>query len=201
MARQKHSSHSHLRENIAQLAARLMAEGAEDFALAKRKAARQLGAAETQNLPNNSEIEQALRAYHALYQREDQTAILRKLREQALRVMQEFIGFDPVLTGSVLRGTATVYSEINLALFADSPKDIEFLLLNRNAAYKASEKNFRFSDGLHPIPIFLLSYKDEADVHLAVFTPGDRRCMPLSPIDGRALAGARLPEVKSLLEQ
>lgn len=201
MARHRHATHSHLREQIAQLAARLMAEGTEDFALAKRKAARQLGAADTQNLPNNNEIEQALRAYQALYQHADQIDALRKLRSQAMRVMQDFIGFDPVLTGSVLRGTATAYSDIDLALFADSPKDVELLLLNRNLAYKASEKRFRFRDGVRAIPLLLLSYAGEADVQLAIFAPDDHRSMPLSPVDGRVMMGAHLSEVKSLLDQ
>ena len=50
------SSRSHLREPITQLAARLMAEdGIDDFAFAKRKAARQLGAADTPHLPHNRE--------------------------------------------------------------------------------------------------------------------------------------------------
>lgn len=201
MARHRNATHSHLREQIAQLAARLMAEGTADFALAKRKAARQLGASDTQNLPNNSEIEQALRAYQALYQHTDQIDVLRTLRAQAMRVMQAFIVFDPLLTGAVLRGTATAYSDIDLVLFADSPKDVELLLLNRKLAYKASEKRFRFSEGLRAIPILLLSYADEADVHLAIFAPSDRRSMPLSPVDGRVVTGAHLSEVKSLLEQ
>src|SRR2546426_228906 len=56
-----------MRARIAAAAARLMAEdGIDDFALAKRKAARQLGAADTQSLPRNDEIEAELRAYRAL---------------------------------------------------------------------------------------------------------------------------------------
>ena len=45
-----------MRERIAQLAARLMAvDGIDDYALAKRKAARQAGAPGTRNLPNNDD--------------------------------------------------------------------------------------------------------------------------------------------------
>ena len=47
-----------MRARIAAAAARLMAEdGIDDFALAKRKAARQLGASDTESLPRNDEIE------------------------------------------------------------------------------------------------------------------------------------------------
>jgi hypothetical protein len=200
MARHSHPSHSHLRESIAQLAARLMAEGIQDFALAKRKAARQLGAADTQNLPNNSEIEQALRTYQALYQREHQVNQLSQLRAQALQVMGTLARFDPLLTGSVLRGTATPYSDINLLLFADSQKEVELYLLNRDLVYKTSEKRFRFSDGLRPVPVLHLSNSGEAEVQLAILSIADRRQLPLSPVDGLTMKGARMIEVQSLLD-
>jgi hypothetical protein len=55
------------RSRIAHLAARLMAEdGIEDYALAKRKAARQAGLPETRELPTNEEVEQALRNYREI---------------------------------------------------------------------------------------------------------------------------------------
>jgi len=200
MARHSHPSHSHLRENIAQLAARLMAEGIQDFALAKRKAARQLGASDSQNLPNNSEIEQALRTYQALYQHEHQENLLSKLRMQALQVMSELARFEPLLSGSVLRGTATPYSNIDLLLFADSQKDVELYLLNRGHVYKTSEKRFRFSDGARAVPVLHLSNTGEAEVELAIFSIAHRRQLPLSPIDGLAMKGACLIEVQSLLD-
>ena len=50
---------------IAQQAARLMAEdGIHDYAYAKKKAGRQLGAHENSVLPTNAEIEEEIRLYH-----------------------------------------------------------------------------------------------------------------------------------------
>ena len=64
-----------MRARIAAVAARIMAEdGVDDFALAKRKAARQLGAAETEALPANDEVEAELHAYRALYQPDEHAA-------------------------------------------------------------------------------------------------------------------------------
>jgi hypothetical protein len=58
-----HANNRQMRERIAHLAARLIAvDGIDDYALAKRKAARQAGAPDTRNLPNNDEVEHALRA-------------------------------------------------------------------------------------------------------------------------------------------
>ena len=68
----KGTSKSGMRARIAAAAARLMAEdGIDDFALAKRKAARQLGATDAQALPANDEIEAELHAYRSLYEPEE----------------------------------------------------------------------------------------------------------------------------------
>ena len=61
-----------LRLHIAYLAARLMAEdGGLDYGSAKSKAARQAGLADTNLLPDNHEIEAALREYQGLYQKDE----------------------------------------------------------------------------------------------------------------------------------
>lgn len=130
-----------MRERIAQLAARLIAEdGISDYAQAKRKAARQLGAEESRNIPNNREIEQALKAHHMLFAANTHATRLKDLREEALRVMQVFAAFSPHLTGSVLNGTAGRYSTIELVLFTDEAKDLEFFLVNQGIPFKPSER-------------------------------------------------------------
>ena len=96
------------RSRIAYLAARLMAEdGIEDYALAKRKAARQAGMPETRELPTNEEVEEALRTYQQIYHHEEHRNRLRVLRETAVRAMREFARFNPYLTGSVQIGRAS----------------------------------------------------------------------------------------------
>jgi len=73
MPKEQKFKQQHMRARIAAVAARIMAEdGIEDFATAKRKAARQLGAGDTQSLPDNDEIESELRVYQSLYQGEEQ---------------------------------------------------------------------------------------------------------------------------------
>ena len=78
-----------MREQLAYHAARLMAEnGITDHAFAKRKAAKQLGAPDTQHLPSNEEVDQALRSFRMLFQHESHPVILNQLRQQALAAMQ-----------------------------------------------------------------------------------------------------------------
>src|ERR671937_158656 len=97
MAR-KTNRQTDMRARIAAAAARIMAEdGVDDFALAKRKAARQLGAHDTHSLPRNDEIEAELRAYRALYQAEEHPHLIDELRRVALDAMRTLERFSPYL--------------------------------------------------------------------------------------------------------
>src|SRR5207342_3117792 len=103
MAKARSRRDVNLRLRIAYMAARLMAEeGVADYGTAKWKAARQAGLSDANLLPDNDEIEAALREYQGLYQKDEQPAHVRRLREVAVRVMRDFGAFRPVLVGSVL---------------------------------------------------------------------------------------------------
>src|ERR1041384_6280861 len=85
----KSNRHATMRTRLAAAAARIMAEdGIDDFALAKRKAARQLGAVNTEALPRNEEIAAELQAYRALYQSDEHAARIAELRRVALDARQ-----------------------------------------------------------------------------------------------------------------
>ena len=189
-----------MRERIAQLAARLMAvDGIDDFALAKRKAARQAGAPDTRNLPNNEEVEQALRAYQQLYQADEQQARLRHLRQNAREMMQLLLQFDPHLSGSVLSGSAGKYSDINIHLFTDSVKDVELFLLNRQIPYRSRER--RVYIGGHPrsVPNFSVSTED-ANFDITVFAPRDLRYQLRTTAEGKPFERARIDWLNSVLD-
>lgn len=129
-----------LRREIAALAARMMAEdGISDFGFAKRKAARQLGAGESDSLPTNAEIETELRAWQALYQDEEQVERLLAMRRAAVEIMRLLAEFRPYLTGGALDGTAGRYSELEIELYPESTKEVEIFFLNENLAYEHRE--------------------------------------------------------------
>ena len=180
-----------MRERIAQLAARLMAvDGIDDYALAKRKAARQAGAPDTRNLPNNDEVEHALRAYQQLYQANEQRERLLHLRQRAREMMELLAAFDPFLSGAVLSGSAGKYSDIDLLLFTDSMKDVEIFLLNRQIAYRSGERHVQIGDESRGVPNFSVSTED-ADFDITVFTPRDLRSQIRATREGRPLERVR----------
>lgn len=167
----------HLRQMIAQRAARLMVEdGVHDFSYAKKKAGRQLGISEYAGLPSNAEIEAEISVYHGLYHTDTQPAELTQLRKSALMTMQIFARFQPYLTGSVLEGTAGRQAQTEIHLFADSAKEVELFLLNQHIPFVSGEKNYRASDKAGKdkkdrVPVFTLE-TEYGLVQLSVFDAG-----------------------------
>ena len=188
-----------MRSHLAYLAARLMAEdGIQDYGAAKRKAARQAGVPDTRELPDNQEIEAALKIHQSLYQAERQPIILRDLREIAVRAMEHFAAFNPYLVGSVLTGTAGEHSDINLHLFADSAKEFEIFLLNEKSEFELETRNFTLNERTEAVPVYRLEL-DGAVIAAAVFERDDERIMQKYKADGRTVERAKLAEVKVLL--
>src|SRR5258706_5505748 len=200
MAKSRSRRDANLRRHIAYLAARLMAEdGVADYATAKQKAARQAGLADANLLPDNQEIEEALREYQGLYQKDEQPGHLRRLREVAVRVMREFGEFRPALVGSVLSGTAGQFSDVNLQLFTDDSKLLTMFLLNKRYRFEEGSKKIRRGDRYEPVPQITLEV-DEATVTLTVLDPDDERSSPRVRAEpGETPQRARLAEVEALL--
>src|SRR5438128_11813354 len=188
-----------MRARIAAGAGRLMAEdGIDDVALAKRKAARQLGAADTQSLPRNDEIEAELRAYRALYQAEDHPQLIGELRRIALDAMQALEQFSPYLTGPVLKGIAGPYAEIDLQLFPDSAKDVEIFLLDRNIAFSTQEGRRYSGDRSRAVSLISLVWQG-VPVRLPVLDPRDERLAIKTSQAGTLIERAGIAEVAATL--
>jgi hypothetical protein len=201
MSKPRSRRDSNLRRHLAYIAARMIAEdGVADYATAKQKAARQAGLADTNLLPDNQEIEEALREYQELYQKDEQPGHLRRLREVAVKVMREFDDFRPALVGSVLSGTAGQYSDVNLQLFTDDAKALTMFLLNRRYRFEEGSRRVRRGDRLDEVPQISLEV-DDVTVTLTVLDRDDERSPARQKPDDEAPLRARLPEVEALLER
>jgi hypothetical protein len=199
MSKPRSRRDNNLRRHLAYLAARLIAEdGIADYAAAKLKAARQAGLSDANLLPDNTEIEEALREYQGLYQREEQPAHLRRLREVAVKVMREFDDFRPALVGSVLSGTAGQHSDVNLQLFTDDSKALTLFLLNRRYRFEEGSRRFRRGDRLEEVPQISLAVED-VTVTMTVLDRDDERSSARCRADAEAPQRARLAEVEALL--
>ncbi len=164
-----------MREQLAHHAAKLMAEnGITDHAFAKRKAARQLGATDTQHLPSNQEVDDALNSYRALYQQDSHPGILYQLREEALATMRLLADFHPYLTGSVLNGTAGEQSDVNLLLFSDDAKAVLLFLLKHGIAFEDGEWKIRVNGREESVPSYTLTGESGTQIHIIVMPENAR---------------------------
>lgn len=200
MSKDNRLKQQHMRSHIAAAAARIMAEdGIEDFALAKRKAARQLGADATHMLPDNSEVEEALRTHQSLYQEREQRERIRHLRRSALSAMNALSAWRPHLCGSVLKGTAGRYSAIDLQLFTDDGKSIELYFLNHDIRYEVSEQQRQVGGQLRVVTVLKLDWEG-APLSLAIHPANDERIAMKAAGTGRLLERAGIGRVQELLE-
>ncbi len=198
-----HQRDKRMRQYIALEAARLIAEhGIADYYAAKRKAAQQIGAPDTRNMPSNQEIEVALQDYQRLFKAASQPQRLKQLRATAQHFMSVFAAFQPRLVGSVLSGTAGEHSDVNLHLFTDSTEEVGFLLMQEGIPFQTGERWLRPDSAASPqaFPTYRFMAGDAA-MDLTIFPLVGIRQAPRSPVDGRPMQRASLPAVIKLNEE
>lgn len=188
------------RTRIAQEAARLMSEqGIRDFRHAKRKAAERLGIVDTQSLPRNGEIEQALREHQRLFLAASQPQWLRERREAAVSAMTFLAAFAPRLVGAVLEGTADAHSAVCLHLFADDADAASLYLREQGVPLEVQSRRLRTGNG-PPVdyPVLLFS-ADGLPFDLTVLPRSALRQAPLDALNDRPMRRASLVQVQRLL--
>jgi len=187
-----------LRLKLADEAARLMVEhGIQDFSHAKRKAAERLGV-RGGALPSNTEIQAHVVARQRLFE-PGRDQLLTKLRSVATGVMELLETFRPKLVGSVLDGTATLNSAIELHVFSDSPEAVVAALEEQGFRVRDIQRRYRFGRQLtDQIPGFELMAGGE-ELEVMVFPERGSNHPPLSPIDGKPMRRASRSAVLALL--
>ena len=113
----------------------MVVEEGLEYGAAKRRAVKQLGLPNRSALPDNDEVEDAVREYIELFSAETQPAELLALRRLALVWMERMAPFRPHLGGAVWRGTATRRSDVYLQLFCDDAKAAEIALIDHRLQY------------------------------------------------------------------
>ena len=172
---------------FAATAARMIAQDGADYSTAKTKAARQVLGVDRPSpnyLPDNLQVEDEVRRYQALFHGPAQAARLKHMRGAALDVMEHLAEFRPYLTGAVLNGTAGEHDDIHLQLFAESAKEVEIWLLNRNVNIEISETP-HFKGGRHD-PVETVSFMWQKEmVHAELYDMNDLRGALKPRADGR----------------
>ena len=190
-----------LKGEIAYLAARLIAEdGMCDFAAAKQKAARQLGVTTQGLLPDNYELDAALRSHQSIFQSNSQPAECHILRQIAAEVMRWLDRFSPWLVGAVLSGSANRFSRIELEFVADDAKQLEMFFLNEGVHFETriSRTNRKKTNSTQDeISIYEISF-NESPVRIT-FYPHHAMRVARQRRDSLDSARAKLVDVETLI--
>lgn len=198
-------AHDRLQRNrlrVAQEAARLMSEhGIRDFHHAKLKAAERLGILDTQALPRNLEVEQALREHQRLFLADSQPQLLRERREAAVEAMRFLAAFEPRLVGAVLEGTADAHSAVCLHVYSDDPEAVVLHLREHGVPIETQVRRLRYSRDDQPEYPVLLFAADELPFDLTVLPRDALRQAPLDRADDRPMRRASLVQVEMLLDE
>ena len=190
-----------LQARIAQAAAAMAVDEGLEWGAAKRRAVKQLGLPARTALPDNDQVEEAVREYIALYCADTQPAELRALRELAAQWMRRLAEFRPHLSGAVWHGTATRLSDIYIQLFCDDSKSAEIALIDHNIDYEV-----RTVSGFNGVTVDALSLRsvcrplqEEVGVHLMIHDRDELRGALRADARGRPPRGD-LAALERLLE-
>jgi hypothetical protein len=189
-----------LQRRIAYETARIMTEyRSDDINHACHKAAARLGVSHRQQMPTREEIDEALREQQRLVRGDAQQQTLNRLRRSALEAMRALHQFNPMLVGSVYRGTADTNSRVQLHLHANTPEDVLFALADLKIPWQERQRALNFSNGRRQeVPSFQFT-ADGVDFELLVFSSERPHIRPLDPMDNQPIQGATLKQMDSLL--
>ena len=131
-----------IRVTVANKAAELISEeGITDYHYAKTKAAKFLGLNTKEKLPSNTEIDEALISFKNIYQKAD-IKLINELKKITLKFMRLFKEFNPHAPSQILEGYISKYPTIEINLYHDDIKAIEYVFLNNQIQFETSESNF-----------------------------------------------------------
>lgn len=189
---------------IAQEAARLMyEEGINEYRDAKRKAAKHFGSEKVlslgSHLPSNAEIHDELQRLIGLYEEKILPERLLRMRRLALRYMEILETFSPYLVGSVLSGSVTERSDIDLHLFAESSEEVERYLSEKGIPFKQETVNIRKGGEIHE---YTHIYIDDEGIIIecSVYPLGDVHVRTKSSITGKPMERAGISKVRDLID-
>ncbi len=136
----------------------IMEEGTSDYLFAKKKAAKYLGLSEKETLPTNKQIDEAIINYQNIYREKVDHELLKKIKQETLNIMNIFKNFNPHLSGRLMDGIIPKYPKLQINLFTDNLKEVEYILLNQNISFNFNEaiisEKLSKKKSVRNIPIF-----------------------------------------------
>ena len=188
------------RRRIAQEAAELLyTEQEKEYKQAKFRAAKTLG---VHVLPSNTEVAAELDRIAEEREGKTRRKRLTQMRHEALQIMQTLKTFNPILVGSVWRGTAHHNSDIDIITYSQDPQKIILILQKNNYTIAKTEvqavtKKGQKSQAFH-IYVSLLS-NNQAEI--VVRSPEDIGHRVKCEIYGDIVTGFTIKQLQQILKE
>ena len=154
----------------------------------------------TRALPSNYEVAMELDRLVEEREGSDRLSMLIEMRKIALEVMNKLEDFDPVLIGSVWRGTPRKGSDIDIVVYHESPNIIREKL--GDYKHNASERKEFTVGGLPRTSTHIAYTIKNHTLEVVVRPPRDKEHYRDEKCDtyGDIKRGLRLPELERLLQ-
>jgi len=191
---------SDLRCKIAKEAAALLYFGAEkEYKQAKLKAAKTLGA---HFLPTNLEVavelDKIVEALEGLTRKER----LIQMRKEAVKIMKTLKEYNPLLIGSVWRGTIRQGSDIDIAVCNDMPEEILNFLKKSGVKISKTEWTTVTKRGKTEASFHMyFETSGKQTVELVVRSAEETNCRRKCEIFGDELKGLSVHELERVLKE
>ena len=183
----------HIKLAIASKAAELISqEGIRDYHFAKKKAAKYLGFSDKEILPSNYEIDKELVLFKNLYQKVDHD-LVQNLKKEALKFMRLFERYKPFISNQFLEGIITKYPIIEINLFTDDIKEIEYILLNQNIHFEIIDVNIHKKNTSKTLSIYKIDGY-EFPIELKIFDINELKIQNKQILKARGLSLKELEE-------
>ena len=186
------------RGEVAREAARLLYTGAaEEYKQAKEQAARNLG---VNAKPSNHEVALELDLLADQTEGEERKRLLVTMRDHALALMRLLSEYDPVLTGSVWRGTARRGSDVDINVYSSNPGEVESRLRSAGYSVVYSKEEVFTQRGRTMRSTHVFVVLNEAKGEVVVRPPEERGEAERCEIYGDVKKGLNLEELEKLMK-
>jgi predicted nucleotidyltransferase len=187
------------REKVTREAATLLYSGVEkEYKQAKLKAAKTFG---LHYMPTNREV--AIELDRIADENEGSARVDRliRMRKEALRIMKLLRKYDPILVGSVWRGTIRYDSDLDILVHHDEPKEVTKTIQQTDLSIERTESAAVVKHGKKKEYVHIhVESPIKEKVEVIVHSPEEACLKEKCEIYGDEIKGLRLEELERLLK-
>lgn len=188
-----------LRKKVAREAAHLLYFGVEkEYKQAKLKAAKTFG---VHFLPTNLEV--VIEFDRIAEEKEGATRKERliEMRKQALELMRILEPYNPVLIGSVWRGTIYRESDIDITVYSDKPNDVLEVIKQSLLRIMRTEWATVTKEGLKKTSFHIYLELQTKEAEIIVRSPEEANHKERCEIYGDTVTGLRIQKLEKVLQE